>query len=270
MKLLEHQDTYTAFLERLGTAPARVLLLDYDGTLAPFCTDRNLALPYPEVPQLLNQIMATGTRVVLITGRPARELVLLSGIHPRPEIWGSHGLERFRPDGRYEVDTPPQEQWEGLQAAARLLRRDGLEQRMEFKPGGVAVHWRGLSSPAAEEIKNKVLEYWKPLLQQHRLSLLDFDGGVEIRIPGKTKGDAVNVILSESDAKAAVAYLGDDQTDEDAFRALKGKGLAVLARPQSRPTAADVWLQPPQELILFFEEWLHASGGKAWRSSKDV
>jgi len=81
-------------------------------------------------------------------------------------------------------------------------------------------------------------------------------------IPGRDKGDAIRAILTETKPDAAVAYLGDDQTDEDAFRALKGRGLTALVRPQSRPTAADIWLQPPQELIEFFDDWLHAVGGE--------
>ncbi len=95
MKVLERNVTYGPFLERLRTAPARVLLLDYDGTLAPFVVDRTLAWPYPEVPPLIGKIMAQGTRVVLISGRPVRELLLLMRISPQPEIWGSHGLERL-------------------------------------------------------------------------------------------------------------------------------------------------------------------------------
>ena len=48
MKVLERQLAYSPFLERLRSATSRVLLLDYDGTLAPFSVDRSLALPYPE------------------------------------------------------------------------------------------------------------------------------------------------------------------------------------------------------------------------------
>jgi len=107
MKVLERQITYAPFLERLRSAPARVLLLDYDGTLAPFCVDRTLAFPYPEVPPLIVRIMRKGTRVVLISGRPVREILLLSGICPQPEVWGSHGLERLKADGRYEVSSVP-------------------------------------------------------------------------------------------------------------------------------------------------------------------
>jgi trehalose-6-phosphatase len=52
-----------------------------------------------------------------------------------------------------------------------------------------------------------------------------------------------------------VAYLGDDLTDEDAFRALKGKGLSVLVRKESRTTEADCWLKPPDELLDFLKKW---------------
>ncbi|MBU1936081.1 trehalose-phosphatase, partial [bacterium] len=55
---------------------------------------------------------------------------------------------------------------------------------------------------------------------------------------------------------ATVAYLGDDLTDEDAFRVLKGKGLGVLVRPEFRPTTADLWLQPPDDLIEFLKNWI--------------
>jgi trehalose 6-phosphate phosphatase len=261
MKALERHLTYGPFLERLRSAPSRGLLLDYDGTLAPFCVDRSLAVPYPEVLPLIVRIMTHGTRVVLISGRPAREVLVLSGIDPQPEIWGSHGLERLLPDGRYEVSSVPAHQ-DYLLAAASLLRDAGLESRTEIKPGGVAVHWRGLDPAKAEKLAKEVPQLWKPLLERAPFRLLEFDCGLEIRVAGPGKGDAVRAILKEAGEGAAVAYLGDDQTDEDAFRALKGNGLTALVRSQPRPTAADVWLQPPQELVRFFEEWLRASGGQ--------
>jgi trehalose 6-phosphate phosphatase len=261
MKVLERHVTYGPFLERLRSASARVLLLDYDGTLAPFVVDRSLALPYPEVPALIGQIMAQGTRVVIISGRPVRELLLLMGISPQPEIWGSHGLERLMSDGCYEVSSVPAHQ-DYLLAAVSLLRDAGLESQTEVKPGGVAVHWRGLDPVKAEKLAREVSRLWKPLLDRAPVRLLEFDGGLEIRVAGPGKGDAVRVILKEAGLDAAVAYLGDDQTDEDAFRALKGNGLTALVRAQSRPTSADIWLQPPHELLQFLQEWLRASGGQ--------
>ena len=93
------------------------------------------------------------------------------------------------------------------------------------------------------------------------LELRDFDGGMEWRAPGRDKGVVVKTILAQLGKDTAAAYLGDDQTDEDAFHALKGNGLTALVRSQSRPTAADIWLQPPHQLLQFLQEWLRASGG---------
>ncbi len=272
MRILEGPETYSTFLERLQSAPERILLLDYDGTLAPFRTERDKAFPYSEVPPLVSKIMKRGTRVVLISGRSARELAGLSTILPHPEIWGSHGLERLLPDDSYEIRELPVTQRTGLALALRSLRSEELRSelgaeiengRVERKPGGIAVHWRGLAVEEAEKWQTAISRLWTPLLAEYSLSLLNFDGGTEIKAAGEDKGKAVGVIQTEADSRAAIAYLGDDQTDEDAFKALKGKGLTVLVRPQYRPTAADVWLQPPHELIGFFHDWLGAMGGEA-------
>ena len=103
MQTLEKQVKYGSFLEQLKTAEQRVLLLDYDGTLAPFRAARDHAFPYPGIPYLVSRIMSVGTRVVMVSGRRAEEVAALSGIRPQPEIWGSHGLERITVDGTYSV-----------------------------------------------------------------------------------------------------------------------------------------------------------------------
>jgi trehalose-phosphatase len=262
VQVAERQSVYASFLEKVQRASRRVLMLDYDGTLAPFTPDRARAFPYREIPSMVSRIMQHKTRVVLISGRAATELLFLSGIHPHPEIWGSHGSERLLPDGTYEVDAPPQPQRAGLQIANKSLRACGLAARMETKPGAIAVHWRGLSLTEKSVIEDKVRRLSDSLINDHGLQLLPFDGGLELRAPGKTKGDAVSAILEECGKGIPAAYLGDDQTDENAFRAIKGRGLAVLVRPEPRPTLADVWLRPPDELESFLREWLAACGAE--------
>ena len=74
------------FFDQLCRSRERVLLLDYDGTIAPFSANRHRALPYSTVPELLDCIMSTcHTRVALITGRAAREIPPLLGLNPHPE-----------------------------------------------------------------------------------------------------------------------------------------------------------------------------------------
>ena len=74
----------------------------------------------------------------------------------------------------------------------------------------------------------------------------------------RTKADAVGAVLVEMDVDAPVAYLGDDDTDEDAFHALQDRGLRVLVRPHWRATDADLWLRPPVQLMAFLDDWLAA------------
>jgi len=262
MKVAEQYEICTSFFDRLREASVRLLLLDYDGTLAPFTLDRMRAFPYGEIPGIISRIMAANTRVVLISGRSARELLFLSGIHPQPEIWGSHGAERLFADGSYEVDAPDAEHRLALQTARRAFINVGFTDRIETKPGSIAVHWRGLSSIQQRDTDAEVRRICEPLVRRQGLELLHFDGGLELRAPGKNKGDAVDTILSECGQDVAAAYLGDDQTDENAFRAIKGRCLAVLIRPECRATSADVWLKPPEELTRFLRDWLRACGAE--------
>ena len=86
-------------------------------------------------------------------------------ISPQPEVWGSHGLERLRSDGHYEVSSVPAHQ-DYLLAATSLLSDAGLEAQTEVKPGGVAVHWRGLDPLKAGKLAREVPRLWKPLLDR--------------------------------------------------------------------------------------------------------
>jgi trehalose 6-phosphate phosphatase len=262
MSVISQHDVCAEFLARLRRAASRALLLDYDGTLAPFTPDRERAFPYPEIPGLVSRIVRAGTRVVLISGRPATELLYLSGIHPQPEIWGSHGAERLMPNGSYEVEPPLPEHQVALRTTAQSLYTCGLSSQTEIKPGGIAVHWRGLPFEQREPIEAKVRSLFASAAKEYGLHVLPFDGGLELRAPGKNKGDAVSAILAEAGSGVAAAYLGDDHTDENAFRAIKGRGIAILVRPEPRPTVADIWLRPPEELCRFLRDWLKACGAE--------
>ncbi len=78
-----------------------LLLLDYDGTLAPFRVDRFTARPWAGVRELLQKIQRQGrTRISMITGRPAVEIGPLLGLELAVEVWGLHGTERLYPDAR--------------------------------------------------------------------------------------------------------------------------------------------------------------------------
>lgn len=245
------------FWSRLATATHRLLLLDYDGTLAPFSKERNQAIPYPGVRELLqNMIEAQHSRIVIISGRATKDLVPLLGLENHPEIWGSHGLEHLTADGSYEVTELDSAAQNTLRQAEAWIREAGLQEQSERKPGSVALHWRGMPETEQQRLKTEFCEKWTAAAEAAGLALKEFDGGIELQATVKNKGDAVNAILTETKEKeTAAVYLGDDFTDEDAFKALKGRGLSVLVRKEFRQTAADIWLQPPKELLKFLQRW---------------
>jgi trehalose-phosphatase len=236
-----------------------VLLLDYDGTLAPFRIERDQAVPYPGVRVLLDTMLrANHTRLAVVSGRALRDLEPLIGLAQPLEIWGSHGWERWTPAGGYQIAGWSARVSDGLAAARRWIEENGLRGHCEEKPAGLALHWRGLAPAAAEALRERAIEHWAPLAQWAGLLPHPFDGGIELRIPGWDKGAVVKTILAEEEAGAAIAYLGDDLTDEDAFKVLSGRGLTILVRPELRPTAADLWIRPPEELLAFLTRW-HAT-----------
>lgn len=245
-----------AFFRQVHAAPRRALLLDYDGTLAPFRVERDQAAPYPEVRALLNTILTAGhTRLVIISGRSVHDVWRLANLAAPIEIWGSHGAERLLPDDTYAGPQLSEQAAGGLARAAGWAERNGFVARCERKPASLAFHWRGEAPRVAQDLRARAMEAWLPLTAEAGLALHEFDGGVEIRLPQYTKGGAVRRILAEEGALAAIAYLGDDMTDEDAFRALGAHGLGVLVRPELRPTAARHWLRPPDELLDFLQRW---------------
>lgn len=248
-----------SFIKSLRRASLSLLLLDYDGTLAPFRIERNQALPYPGVAPALQAIIRQGrTRVVIISGREATEILPLLDLEPSPEVWGLHGSERLKPNGGAEISRPDVRSLEALSAADEWLGYQQLRHLAEFKTGSIAVHWRGLGECEAENIRGRVLIGWLAIAEHAGLDLLEFDGGVEIRALQVDKGAAVRTLLEEVGANVPAAYLGDDTTDERAFRAIAGRGMSVLVRPLWRETAAQVWLKPPDELLGFLARWREA------------
>jgi trehalose-phosphatase len=253
----------TLFFHRLRSAADRLLMLDYDGTIAPFTPDRKRAVPYASIPELLESISSTcRTRVVLISGRSAREIPpLLGKMSWRPEIWGVHGLERLYSDDRLELGFTTEDSLRVIAEAGALLDREGLGELCESKTGAVAVHWRGLSPQHVEEVRTHCYRLLAPLACKGNLLLSEFDGGAELKVRCACKGNAVRTLLAESSPETQAAFLGDDLTDEDAFEALQGRGLSVLVRANQRPTKAQMWLRPPGELLQFLTDWVHACGG---------
>ena len=256
------------FFSTFSSAKNALLLLDYDGTLAPFRVDRFKARPWAGVRELLSRIQEPGgssiaTRIVFISGRPAAEIGPLLGLERPVEVWGLHGAERLYADGHRELEEPPPATREKLNELRAQLRRDSFGGLFEDKPNAVVMHWRGASGIKARQIAEKSRAMFKPLSSLQGLQLLDFESGLELR-SGRDKGGAVEAILAdaaESALESPVAFLGDDITDEAAFLAVNANRrphITALVKRVHRETAAAVWLQPPGQLRNFLQQWIAA------------
>jgi trehalose-phosphatase len=247
------------FFSSVKEAEHRVLFLDYDGTLAPFVEQRDRAVPYPGVKERLETLVGLeGTRPVIVSGRALRDLIPLLRLGNPPELWGSHGWERQLPGGGPTVFPVERRAKEGLAKAERWLKEKGFTKRSEKKPASIALHWRDCEPEEEQAIWSQAAEGFGPIAALGGLKMEMFDGGVELRVPGRDKGTVVNAVLDEVEGSLAAAYLGDDLTDEDAFRALGDRGLSVLVRPEMRGSEADVWIEPPDELLNFLDQWIEA------------
>lgn len=259
---LQQSITIDEFLGRLAAAGRGLLMLDYDGTLAPFQQDPAAAAPYAGVPEALDRILCQGrTHLAIVTGRALAQGLPMQGLSRPVEVWGAHGHERLRTDGRCESRPLPPEV-----VAALVTVDDWIDEltaagaRCERKPASVAFHWRGQPTEVAARLRETVRLRWNQARLTRTLRWLDFDCGIEVTAPNGTKGEVVEVLAGEHGRRPA-AFLGDDFTDEDAFLSVRQRGVGVLVRPERRVTAADFWCRPPGELLEFLGRWHAALAG---------
>jgi trehalose-phosphatase len=241
-----------------------LLVLDYDGTLAPFHADRMAATPDPALlPALARLATAPRVRLVVLSGRPLAELEQLLALDPLPELWGVHGWEHRLPDGRRDDPPLPASLAAALDAEQRDLSALGPA-RLERKVATLALHWRGVEAARARALEERVAPRWRALAStEPALELRGFDGGLELRAAGRDKGRAMRELLVDEPAGTPSCYVGDDDTDEDAFRALASleepaTALGVLVAAEARPTAAGARISPAAVRLLL-ERWADAA-----------
>jgi trehalose-phosphatase len=245
---------------RLRSAPRSLLMLDYDGTLAPFRVDRFEAVPYAGVEDRLARLSRLErVRLILVSGRSVRELRDILGPGIQAEIWGSHGRERLSKKGTYKLFALDPGQQAAMEHVIQEMSALDLKETLEIKPASIAVHWRSVDLATQERIRSSIRSVFSGLPGKNGLHLLPFDGGLELRSMERTKGTVVDQMLSETPPEIPKAYLGDDLTDEDAFAVLGDRGYSILVRSEVRESKARFWIQPPEELLMFLDEWIAGS-----------
>jgi trehalose-phosphatase len=243
------------FWDMLAAAPRAALFLDYDGTLAPFQLDRMAAKPLEGVIETLLQIVASAhTHLFIVSGRPTHEIMHLAG-DLGLTIVGAHGWEWQRPGAERARAAVSAEQERLLSAAhAFAIGLLGAE-RVERKVASVAAHLRALPVQQATAARDALSAQWLTEVGDGAVELRSFDGGLELRALGRHKGIAVTELLAELPVDTLAVYLGDDDTDEDAFSALRGFGYGIRVGEHERPTAATGKLRSCADVPRFLLDW---------------
>lgn len=196
------------------------LFLDVDGTLAPVVERADDARVPTSVSRVVGRLSARLALVACVSGRPAADAKRLVGVGGVVYA-GAHGAELINPRTGETERAPELAAWQGpiRQFVESLdpgeLRRAGV--RLEDKSFIQALHWRGSEFPDdAEALAEKAARAAGELgFEIHRGRKV-----LEIRPPiSFNKGLAVARLVRDFGVKAA-AYIGDDNTDVDAFAAL--------------------------------------------------
>ena len=238
---------------RIQQAQNLFLFLDYDGTLTPIVSRPELALCPSEVKRHLKKLRnLPKVHLAIISGRSLEDLrqkVGVSGIF----YVGNHGLEIENSEGRHKKILSSVRTRE-LKRITRNLQNALKEIHgilFEEKGPILSVHYRNVSQKFSVQISQVMEEELRQWRDRWKIA----SGKMVLEIQPKidfNKGEAVREILKTLPSQGLLPiYLGDDQTDEDAFRVLKGQGISVFIGPGTLPSKADFFLRNPGEVQEF-------------------
>jgi trehalose 6-phosphate synthase/phosphatase len=255
-----------AVLRRLGPwlaqRPTVCLLVDYDGTLTPLAARPEEARLADSTRAVLEQALRTPkVDVVVVSGRSVEDLKQVVGV-PGLTYVGNHGFEIEGPGISYRY--PGTERFlAALGAAATDLEALGVEGAwVEHKGVTLSYHLRAVPLPLREKAQRRA----EKVLRKRRLRVLTGHEAVEGRPPVDWhKGHAALYVVGRRHgvqwpSRVRALYIGDDATDEDAFRSLSGIGRSICVSPvaPAAGTAADFRLPDP-DAVVHLLRWL-ASG----------
>ncbi len=270
------RDCEAHVVRSLAVADGVFCFLDYDGTLAPLAPTPHNAVPLPGASSLLRQLVAApGVQVAIVTGRTiadVRRFLDVAGAH----YVGVHGAEVCWPNGKVQVVESV-----GTVRAVVLEIKRRLQEAVAARPGilledkGVAVacHYR-LAAPADAVTARETMAALAHEYRASALILVDGHEVAEIRPAHSDKGTAVHRLLAAYRAQLVPVYVGDDHTDEDAFKVLPAGSVTIRVAPADGPTLAHYRVAGPHEVLRFLRTVLqarvHASGhGRADRSPRE-
>jgi len=242
-----------------------VTFLDYDGTLTPIVDDPEKALLTDSMRETL-VALTERMHVAVISGRDladVRELVGLESIY----YAGSHGFDISGPEGLKTKHEKGADFLPVLDLAERELKEELDPARgawVERKKFSIAVHYRKVAESEIDSVK-KAVEKVAGAHEDLRLSRGKKIFELQPRIDWD-KGKALLWLLGELglDRESVLPfYIGDDVTDEDAFRVLKNRGVGIAVMDRYRPTEARYRLRDPGQVEEFLKKIIAATKGES-------
>jgi trehalose 6-phosphate phosphatase len=232
------------------------LFLDYDGTLTPIVEDPDSARLSPTMERVLTDLMLDPRyRVSIVSGRA------LADLRPRVRgrglyLAGNHGLEIEGPGVSYKHP----EVWRlrpELGALAQAMKGD-----LEAIPGAwvedkgltLSVHFRRVPATHMAALKARLIRRAGPGIDAGRLALRTGKAVLEVRPRVQwSKGEVVRWILEQIRLESPTAgvlalYIGDDDTDEDAFHVLDSAGVGIVVGSDRRGSAAHYYVESTAEV----------------------
>ncbi len=233
------------------------LFLDFDGTLSPIVNHPEDAEMSDDMRKTLNEL-SSKIHVGIISGRDLDDLADRVGIDSVIYA-GSHGFRIKGPSGLNRETKDSKRLSSKFQRIYKELKDffdkevSGVE--IERKRYAIAIHYRNASENASGLITPKVNE----ILKKNP----DFKKGTGKKIieikpdvdwhKGKALLWILDAMNKKEDPDTLPIYIGDDLTDEDAFKTLTDKGLGILVADHGHKTAADYHLKDVDEVLLFLK-----------------
>lgn len=243
-----------------------VLFLDYDGTLAPIVDDPDSAFLPEETKSALLKITEIGIPVAIVSGRARKKIQNFINIDTLYYA-GSHGFDICGPDGYIMPHQVAGDALPMLSEAAEIIRKQLVEKypgsSIEDNILSKTLHYRRCSPGIVPELERKLDDIL------HRFPQLQKTYGkcvFEIRPKFDwDKGKAVEWLLSAlamNSPDVVPIYIGDDRTDEDAFRVVIKRGVAIVVTDDSKyATFANFRLKDPFEVRKFLIHfWMSKAG----------
>lgn len=256
-------DDFDRLKDRIGNRNV-ALFLDYDGTLTSIVDSPEKALLSEKMRSTLSDISSL-CPVAVISGRDladVRKMVGIEGIY----YAGSHGFDINGPEIdkiHYQEGT---EYLPLLESVEKNLEKSFSDTKgifVERKKFSIAVHYRKAGDKEIEEAEKAVDEIIKGntgLKKSSGKKIFEIQPDIDW-----DKGKAIYWIMDKIGLKfpkTFPVYLGDDTTDEDAFRAIKGHGLGIIVMEQIRDTEAEQMLHDSTEVKIFLTRFTQLLKGE--------